>query len=311
MADIKEAERILRDIGLPEAQQRDIACLTLLALAHLRLSDTWNKTDPQPIRIHDMIEFIGKEYGRKYAENSRETFRRQVLHQFIQGGLVIMNPDDPTRPTNSPNTCYQLTPEAVAVLKAFMTKNYTQRCAEFKKRRGSLVERYSEARASHRVPVRLPNGTEFTFSPGKHNRLQAVVITDFAARFVPGADVLYAGDTENKMLHVATDVLDELGIPVAKHNKLPDILFFARSKNLLVLVEVVTSHGPVTPKRQMELEDVLRNCELQRIYVTAFPDFKEFKKHLSDIAWGTEVWIHETPDHIIHFNGPTLFRELG
>ena len=68
-------------------------------------------------------------------------------------------------------------------------------------------------------------------------------------------------------------------------------------------MEAVTSHGPVTPKRVEELEDSLNNCTATRIYVSAFPDFRQFRRHLDNIAWETEVWVAEIPDHLIHFNG--------
>ena len=70
-----------------------------------------------------------------------------------------------------------------------------------------------------------------------------------------------------------------------------------------MLIEAVTSHGPVSPKRKHELDAVLKDCPLTRIYVSAFPSFTEFKRHLNDIAWETEVWVAEIPDHMIHFNG--------
>jgi adenine-specific DNA-methyltransferase len=37
--------------------------------------------------------------------------------------------------------------------------------------------------------------------------------------------------------------------------------------------------------------------------VTAFPDRVTFRKFAKDIAWETEVWIADNPDHMIHFNG--------
>lgn len=71
----------------------------------------------------------------------------------------------------------------------------------------------------------------------------------------------------------------------------------------LFLIEAVTSHGPVSPKRLLELEAFLKDCKVGKVYVTAFPDMAEFKKHSGNIAWETEVWLMEVPDHMIHFNG--------
>ena len=100
-------------------------------------------------------------------------------------------------------------------------------------------------------------------------------------------------------------------IPITKHDKLPDVVLYDSQKNHLFLIEAVTTHGPLSPKRQIELEDTLRYCKAKRIYISAFPDFREFKRHIDNIAWETEVWIENNPDHMIHFNGPKFFTVYG
>ncbi len=136
-----------------------------------------------------------------------------------------------------------------------------------------------------------------------HNRVQAAVVEEFAPRFAPGAILLYLGDTAKKSLHMDAGILAGLGIPITEHDKLPDIILYDKQRNWLFLVEVVTSHGPMTPKRVVELRVLLASCKARPIFVSAFPDFTEFRKHLRDIAWETEVWLAETPDHLIHYNG--------
>lgn len=126
---------------------------------------------------------------------------------------------------------------------------------------------------------------------------------EFASRFAQGSKLLYVGDTEKKDLHLDKETLERIGIPITEHSKLPDIVIYDESKNWLYLIEAVTSHGPMTPKRIVELEDFLKDCNAGKIYVSAFPDFSEFKKHTAEIAWDTEVWIMEFPEHMIHFNG--------
>jgi type II restriction enzyme len=84
---------------------------------------------------------------------------------------------------------------------------------------------------------------------------------------------------------------------------LPDVILFDEERNWLFLIEVVTSHGPMSPKRVFELEQILSDCPAGIVYVSAFPDLAQFRKHLRNIAWGTEVWIAEIPDHLIHYNG--------
>lgn len=168
---------------------------------------------------------------------------------------------------------------------------------------GALKEKYSKDREMSRVPLNLSDGKVLMLSPGKHNEVQAAVVEEFASRFAQGSTLLYVGDTEKKDLHIDKEILERIGIPITEHSKLPDIVIYDEKKNWLYLIEAVTSHGPMSPKRIVELEEFLKDCTAGKIYVSAFPDFSEFKKHTNDIAWDTEVWIMEFPEHMIHFNG--------
>jgi adenine-specific DNA-methyltransferase len=270
----------------------------------------WKKARERYIRIHDILQFIKLEYGKEYAENSRETIRRQTLHQFVQAGLVLLNGDDQSRPTNSPNTVYSITPECLNLLRKFGTPRWSLALRTYIKRKGKLVEKYQKRKMKYYKKIHLPKGPKLVFSPGKHNTLQIEILTNFRASFCPNAMVVYVGDAARKLLYVNSKIAKKISIPITKHNKLPDIVLYEVGKNRLFLIEVVTAHGPVSPKRQLELESTLVNSQTKRVYVTAFPNFIEFKKHITNIAWETEVWISEIPDHLIHFNGDK-FLKLG
>lgn len=250
------------------------------------------------------MEFMRDRYGKDYKPNSRETIRRQTLHQFEQARIVDRNPDDPTRPTNSGNTVYRLTEDAGAVLRAVGTANFDKAVAGFIEKFGSLQEAYLRRREDNKIPLKMADGSAIFLSPGLHNQLQVAVVEEFGPRFAPDANLLYVGDTASK--HVVFDAheLSKLNVPVTQHNKLPDIILYWPERNWLFLIEAVTSHGPVSPKRHFEIEAMLKGCPAERIYVTAFLYLKAFRKYAGDIAWETEVWIAETPDHMIHFNGP-------
>lgn len=168
---------------------------------------------------------------------------------------------------------------------------------------GKLSEVYLKERELIQIPVMFENGELIKLSAGKHNEVQAAIVEQFAPRFTNGGTLLYLGDTAKKDLFVDLIELQHLGIPIDQHSKLPDVVIFDRKRNWLFLIEAVTSHGPVSPKRLLELEDLLKNCNVGKVYVSAFPDMKEFKKHSNNIAWETEVWLMEVPDHMIHFNG--------
>ena len=304
MSKVDEALEILRALGLPRAQQNQRSALTLLALANVGPKGSWARTQKPMLRIWDIMGFMRERYDKDYAANSRETIRRQTIHQFEQARIVDRNPDDPSRPTNSGLNCYALTDAAASVLKTHGTAAFDTAVEEFIRRFGQLQKAYGRRRDLQQVKLRLPHGVLLKLSPGEHNRLQVAVVEQFGPRFAPGAEVLYIGDTAQKYVLCQAEAIGTLGIHITEHDKLPDLVLYDPSRNWLYLVEAVTSHGPVNPKRHAEIERMMSGCTAERIYVTAFLTKSDFRKYAADIAWETEVWIAEAPDHMIHFNGP-------
>lgn len=304
MSKIEQATAILASLGLPAKQRNERSALTLLALAHVGPRGSWKRTQRPLLRIWDIMAFMREKYGKDYAANSRETIRRQTIHQFEQARIVDRNPDDPSRPTNSGKTVYALAEDITSVLRLHGTPQFNNAVVDFIKKVGSLQAAYSGSRAKHRVPLKMSDRSTVYLSPGKHNQLQVAIIEELGPRFAPGATVFYVGDTARKHVVCETQRLAKLKINITQHDKLPDIVLYAEEPNWLFLIEAVTTHGPVDPKRHREIERMLKNCPADRVYVTAFLDVKTFRKYAGDIAWETEVWIAEHPDHMIHFNGP-------
>lgn len=305
MSKIAEAQEILKALGLPSAQQNDMSALTLLALCSIKEDTPWaDATRTSQHITKEIMAFVNENYkaDAPYAPNTRETFRRQVLHQFIQAGVANYNPDDPSLPVNSPKAHYAITEDALEVAKSYGTKNWDSRTQQFALEYEILRDRYAAERDMHRIPL-IIDGNEYYLSPGVHNEVQAAVVEEFAPRFAPGGKLLYIGDTEDKDLYVNAAGLEVLNLPITEHSKLPDIVISDDKRGWLFLIEVVTSHGPVSAKRVVELEEFTKNCPFGIVYVTAFPNAREFKKHVDEIAWETEVWLSDTPDHMIHFNG--------
>jgi len=301
---IEEAREILKELGLPPAQQNEISGLTFLALCGIKPNDAWTDAYRHSLTVSKgVMAFAALEYKKKYAPNTRETVRRQVLHQFVQACLADYNPDDPTLPTNSPRAHYALSESTLAVVKTFNTKDWHTSLRSFFAHHEKLAERYKKQRKKNLISIVLSNGKKFKLSPGKHNEIQASVVHEFAPRFASGSMVLYLGDTAKKNLYIDTKFLADLGVNITKHEKLPDIILYDCNNKWLFLIEVVTSHGPMTPKRVIELEEMFKACDIGKVFVTAFPDISEFKRHTGEIAWDTEVWIADIPDHMIHFNG--------
>ena len=304
MSKLTEAQEILKTLGLPPAQYNEMAALTFLAICNIKEKDSWANATRYSLGVtKGIMIFVNDNYNKTYAPNTRETFRRQVLHQFVQARVVDYNPDEPNLPVNSPKAHYALTKEVLQVVKAYGTKNWEKEVDNFIATVGKLSEIYLKERELIQIPVQLANGDVIKLSAGKHNEVQAAIVEKFAPRFANGGTLLYLGDTAKKDLFVDEKSLEELGIPIDQHSKLPDVVIYDTTRNWLFLIEAVTSHGPVSPKRIVELEDFLKNCKVGKVYVTAFPDMAEFKKHSNNIAWETEVWLMEVPDHMIHFNG--------
>jgi hypothetical protein len=304
MSKLTEAQEILKTLGLPPAQYNEMAALTFLAICNIKENDSWVNATRHSLGVtKGIMIFVNDNYNKTYAPNTRETFRRQVLHQFVQARVVDYNPDEPNLPVNSPKAHYALTKEVLEVVKAYGTKNWKKEVENFIATVGKLSEVYLKERDLIQIPVQLANGEVIKLSAGKHNEVQAAIVEQFAPRFANGGTLLYLGDTAKKDLFVDEKTLKELGIPIDQHSKLPDVVIYDTTRNWLFLIEAVTSHGPVSPKRIVELEEFLKNCKVGKVYVTAFPDMTEFKKHSNNIAWETEVWLMEVPDHMIHFNG--------
>lgn len=300
---LEEALEVLRTLGLPQAQRNERSALTLLALLGLKGTDKWSAARNPLIGITPMMDFMALHYGKKYAPNSRETIRRQSIHQFLQAGLIIANPDKPDRPINSGKTVYAVEISTLELLRTFGNSEWEQNLAAYLASRDTLQQRYLQEREMQRIPLTLPQGQNITLSPGGQNVLIAVIIKEFAPRFVPGGQVLYIGDADEKFVYFDQEGLSRLGVAIDTHGKMPDVIFYHTHKDWLVLVEAVTSHGPVNPKRRAELKQLFAASTAGLVLVTAFLTRRAMNAYLTEIAWETEVWVADAPSHLIHFNG--------
>ena len=215
---------------------------------------------------------------------------------------------DPDRPTNSGKTVYGIEREALALVKSYGTDAWGENLARYVSAKRSFFSRETRrppARGASRggASVVVPPGKRVFLSPGKHGALTADVCNKLAAEFAPGGVLLYVGDTAHKFAHHDKASLKKLGISLDAHGKVPDVILHDVRNGRLFLVEAVTSHGPVNDKRKRELRHLFSRSKADLVYVTAFPDMKEAKKHLVDVSWGTAVWLADSPDHMIHFDG--------
>jgi hypothetical protein len=302
-AKIDQALKILIDIGMPRAQQNERSALCLLALLNMKPHDAWSATEPHLIGITPIMDFVKGYYQKEYAPNTRETFRRQSMHQFVQAGVALYNPDKPDRPVNSPNAVYQVSPDFLELVRTYGTNEWSESLKVFLTKNTALSEKYDWKRDQPTIPVELGEELSLKLSSGEHSLLIKKIIEEFMPRFVPGSALVYVGDTGTKWSHFDEGLLAKLGVTVDNHGKMPDVIFYYPERNWLILAESVTSHGPVDGKRYEELSTLFASSTAGLVYVTALPTRNLLSKFMPVIAWETEVWVAESPSHMIHFNG--------
>ena len=300
---IVDALQILESLGMPRAQQNDRSALCLLALLNLKKRESWTDAKNPLVGITPMMEFARNHYEKLYAPNSRETFRRQTIHQFVAAGIAFENLDNPARDKNSPKTVYQIEGDTLTLLRSFGTAAWNENLEKYLKTRKTLTARYAKEREMNKLPVKLATGDTMRLSPGAHSQLIKAIIEEFAPRFVPNGVLIYAGDTGEKWGYFDKELLAKLGVAVDRHGKMPDVVLYYPEREWILLVESVTSHGPVDGKRHEELARLFSESKAGLVYVTAFPSRAIMARYLGEIAWETEVWCADAPSHLIHFNG--------
>lgn len=298
MDKLETIKKLLADVGMPDKQQSDLCSLTMLGLANLKEDDSFKKASNDWIRMHDVIQFINENYGVTYAENSREAFRKQAMHHFRNAALI----EDNGKATNSPNYRYRITSEFLNVLKSIGTKKAKLALQNFLSVHEKLIDTYASKKTMPMMPVKI-NNVDYVLSPGSHNELQKAILEEFAPRFAPNSECLYVGDTTNKDLVKNVNKLSELGFEITLHDKMPDVVLYRADNNWLYFIEAVDSVGPMSPERVIDIQRMTKNVNCGKIFVTAFLDFKKYKRFSEQLAWETEVWIAEMPDHMIHLNG--------
>ena len=295
---------ILRLLGFPKRQRNQRSAWTLLALLGLKPDDAWSEAGDPLVGITQMMDFIKAHYYRDgYAPNTRESVRKGTVHHFLRAALIVKNPDKPDRPTNSGKTVYRIDGEALVLIRSYGTAGWDGLLTKYRAARPSLQETYEGRRRAGEIPLRLPSGKEIRLSPGGQSALVERICTEFVRRFAPGAAIPYVGDTAKKFRYHDGRELERLGVHLSRHGKIPDVILYDPERNWLFLVEAVSSQGPIDAKRREELQEMCRGSKAGLVYVTAFIDRETMKRFITEISWETEVWVADSPDHLIHFDG--------
>lgn len=312
--------QILELLGIKK-KSTNMKVLVLRSMLGLKPNESWENATNEWLRIHDIIESINNNYhdyclqsfpkyltakkrqaptGKIYEENSRESVRKKPIRTFLDIAIA----ESTHVATNSGNTMYRLTDEFVNAIRTINTDQ-----ASFEiiiKEQEERARKYKELQESYKVPIEI-NGETINFSTGEHNRLQGAVVHGFMKHFAKEAHVVYICDTKDKINISSEEELQAIGLSINAHDKLPDIILFDESNNWLYFIEAVYSGGEMSKDRIKDLETIVNGLREDLrdkvIYVSAFLDRATYRKYSDNLAWETEAWIADEPNHMIHMNG--------
>lgn len=304
---------VLEDVGIPienlkaPKKHRSLERMAMACLAVGQIKESFNEAksteDGTFLRTRDIIDFENLNYGETISLSSYDDIRRHDLLLPIEQMIVLRSASIESQATNNPSRGYALSPSFASLLKDFGTDNWEKHLETFKKETKALKEELERKRALEKIPVILPDGVELQLSAGEHNVLQKAIIEEFLPLFGMGAEILYIGDTSDKFLYLKQDKLTAIGYFAVEHEELPDVIAYSTEKNVLFLIEAYHSTGQWSEIRVKKIRERLTGCKANIVYITAFESLESFRKKAAAIAWETEVWVADFPEHLIHFNG--------
>lgn len=301
MTKLDDAAQMLSDVGFgTHIKNSNMAVRFLVAATKIRPADDWQKATNDGIQIHAALEFLNQYYGTTFKENTRESLRKAGPKKMETVGLAANNLSS-TVATNSKNMRWRLTTDFFELVQAYGTSNYSRLLKDFTAHHQSRVSLLEAQRNTAMIPINY-NGFQFSLTPGRHNQLHKEVLTKFAPRFAGGSELLYIGDTSKKDLVFEEDKLQQLGFPMTMHDLIPDIVLYDQTRNWLFLIEAVASTGPMSIDRVKRIKKEFHG-DAGLVFVSAFQNWDVYRRFVGDIAWETEIWIADFPDHMIHMNG--------
>lgn len=253
------------------------------------------------LKTRDIINYVNEYFHENISSGSYDNIRRKDLKFLILAGVILKS--SPNAATNDSTRGYSLNPIYAGLVRAYRAKNWEELVSTTLSGEEPLRQKLKRQREIQKVSVKLPSGLKLDFSAGVHNELQKAIIEEFLPRYGFGSEILYVGDTSDKFLYLKKEKLEALNFFQISHEELPDVIAYSQSKNWLFLIEAVHSSGPIDEPRFLQLQNLTQSCTAEIVFVTAFFSRSKFRQFLAEIAWETEVWIADNPDHLVHFNG--------
>lgn len=307
---LNEAKEILESIELPQSLTNPRSVMTLAALAEISASRKWRQASEDYHGTHHIVEFINSNFPNKagldkqpYAENSRETFRKDTIKPWISAGILEAKAG---LSTNDKDNSYRFTSYFAALIRSYGTEQWKERLAEYKKTHISYAEYLKQAKSVERDYLTEYLGVEIRLKRSAHNKLQVEILKSLVPLISKGnPELLYIGDAADRDLWQKDNRLKELGINVlSSSGNLPDIIMYDNASKRVIFIEAYHSTGPFTLDRVNKIKS-LCECEAgtQVAFVTAFDSTAKMLKNYKTIAWDTEIWCEDEPTHLLHKNG--------
>ncbi len=299
---------VLGNAGIPldgTSRRLERMAMACLAVGNIRTSfqEAKSANDGCFLTTREIIAYENNCYGENISSGSYDDIRRKDLQLLVEAQIVLNSSSFDSQATNNPTRGYALNPIFAELLESYGTERWSEELETYKNKVRLLNEELERKRNLEKIPVKLPSGISILLSAGEHNILQKNIVESFLPRFGMGAEVLYIGDTSDKYLYMNKEALEQIQFFELEHEELPDVVAYCKDKNILFLIEAVYSSGPMSEIRVRKLKKQLEKCTAIPIFVTTFSNKKAFRKWVADIAWESEVWIAESPEHMIHFNG--------
>jgi len=298
---IQEIKTILEKLNFPKRYASDQTAICIKALidkTERRGLLPGHKNLSEGARIHDILNYARDVIGKSVAENTREAYRKTSLAPLMNYGLIVRH----QLSTNDPNTYYRLHPDFIRV---FTEKNIEERDSLINQIQKQLIMAKTFKKSLQKdVRVQIGKGQSFSLSPGAHNLLEKAIAEIFSHAFLNEPQIVYLGDTAPRKGFQNRIIMRKLNLPIDTTASLPDVILFSENESHLVIIEAVTSSGPVNSIRLEQLQKFTkgpRKLGFKISYISAFPSRSVFRKFVEDIAWGSSVWIENEPNNVVHF----------
>lgn len=302
---------VLKEIGIPfegqtmfRLQRMAQACMAIGGIKS-SIHEVRSLSTGYSLSTKEIVRYENEYYNENISEGSYDDIRRKDLNLLVLANIALNSSVVEAQATNDGTRGYGLSDEFADLLRAVGTDRWSDTLANYRLKSINLADELNQKRYLESVKVTLPSGEDIELSYGEHNNLQKAIIEQFLSLYGMGCEVLYVGDTTQKFLHKEDEELEKLGFFKLEHEELPDVVAYNKEKNLLFLVEAFNCTGQWDKTRLYKVKKKLEEngCQAQPIYVSAFETLEDFKKKSSEIAWESEVWIADIPEHMIHFNG--------